>query len=34
VDDSLESSDSRCRITKEWVEEWGGEIHPSKTQWI
>ena len=34
VDDSLDSSESRRRLTREWVEEWGGAIHPTKTQWI
>lgn len=34
VDDSVDSSESRCRLTKEWVEEWGGAIHPAKTQWL
>ena len=34
VDDSVASSEARCRLTKEWVEEWGGAIHPRKTQWL
>ena len=34
VDDDVASSEARCRLTKEWVEEWGGAIHPTKTQWL
>jgi hypothetical protein len=34
ADDSMDSSESRCRLAKEWAEEWGGAIHPAKTQWL
>jgi hypothetical protein len=34
ADDDALSSAERCRLAKGWVEEWGGEVHPKKTQWL
>jgi hypothetical protein len=34
LDEGVDSSERRLRLTRAWVEEWGGEIHPGKTQWL
>ena len=34
LDEGVNPSEDRLRLTKAWVEEWGGEIHPAKTQWL
>jgi hypothetical protein len=34
LNDSVDLSDDRLSLTKAWVEEWGGEIHPTNTQWL
>lgn len=34
LDPNSDSSETRCQLTQEWVEEWGGEINSQKTQWI
>lgn len=34
LDEDLESSEERCRLTKGWLQEWGGQINSGKTQWL
>ena len=34
LDEGRESSETRLRLTRDWVAHWGGEIHPTKTQWV
>ena len=34
LDKNSAASEQRCQLAKEWVAEWGGEIHPNKTQWL